>query len=77
MKDDESQSVPIGLREFRDERVHQRLYVRLVFKVGETNKTVPQGKGNEGLFEGTKKEFQSARHDVNVQHGQMLQLSPA
>ena len=44
MKNDVSESVSIGLRQFRNKRVDQILSIRVILNFGKTNKAVPQGK---------------------------------
>lgn len=61
-----SQSVPIGLRKIGNKGMDCCLHVAVVIQVSYTNKAVPQCVSNEGLFQAPEKEFQSARHDVDV-----------
>ena len=50
MKDDEWQSVAVGLRKIWNERVNLILYICFFWHVGDGNKLVPQAESHQRLL---------------------------
>lgn len=66
MENNVCERVSVGLREIRDEWVHCCLYIHLIVKISDANKTVPQRVGDERLFKRAEEKLQGAGNDMNI-----------